>query len=127
MSILKKTVLFDLDSGEIRHEEKRLSWIDETTLPKAVEAKKAVAAMKQEMKEYLAKGGKPEEFLSYYYSELKEAHEIWKESHFKLIDAMKKDPALAPQVEQELNTFLESKGIRPVMMPPKLKERLGIE
>ena len=38
MSIVKHTVSFDLFSGETRHEQKELCWIDESTLPKAVEA-----------------------------------------------------------------------------------------
>ena len=38
MSIIKRTVAFDLSTGEIRHDEKKLSWTDEATLPKAVEA-----------------------------------------------------------------------------------------
>ena len=95
--------------------------------PKAVAAKQAVAIVKKEMKEFLAKGGTPEEFLKHYYNQLKEAHDEWKASHFKLIETMKTDPGLAPTVEQELNEALEAKGIRPVQMPPKLKERYGIQ
>lgn len=38
MSILKTTVMFDLETGAIRREERRLEWKDEATLPKAVEA-----------------------------------------------------------------------------------------
>ena len=38
MSIVKHTVAFDLSTGEIREAVERLSWIDEATLPKAVEA-----------------------------------------------------------------------------------------
>lgn len=38
MSIIKKTVNFDLVSGGIFTEEGRLNWVDEATLPKAVEA-----------------------------------------------------------------------------------------
>ena len=39
MSILKKTVLFDLESGRVTLDESRLAWVDEATLPKAVEAR----------------------------------------------------------------------------------------
>ena len=95
--------------------------------PKAVAAKQAVEIVKKEMKDFLAKGGTPEEFLTHYYNQLKEAHDEWKASHFKLIETMKTDPGLAPMVEQELNEALEAKGIRPVQMPPRLKERYGIK
>ena len=39
MSILKKTILFDLNDGSVRRNEHWMDWTDEATLPKAVEAR----------------------------------------------------------------------------------------
>ena len=38
MAVIKNTLLFDLKSGDISRREARLDWVDESTLPKAVEA-----------------------------------------------------------------------------------------
>ena len=94
---------------------------------KTVQAKIACAAAKKAMKEYIDGGGDPEKFLEHYHSVLKQANEEWKEAQFKLIETMKTDPGLAPTLEAEINEHFSAKGMRPVKMPPGLKERYGIK
>ena len=94
---------------------------------KVAEAKMAVAMAKKELKKYMAEGGDPEKFLEHYYSELKQASDEWKAAQMELVRTMKTDPGLAVTLEAELNEHFSKKGIRPVKMPAKLKERYGIE
>lgn len=94
---------------------------------RVAEAKMAVAVVKKELKDYISKGGDPEKFLEHYYSELKQASDEWKAAQMELVRTMKTDPGLAATLEAELNEHFSQKGIRPVRMPPKLKERYGIK
>ena len=99
----------------------------ETDSEKVVEAKMACAAAKKEMKAYMDGGGDPEKFLEHYHSILQQANGEWRAAQFKLIETMKNDPSLAPTMEAEINENFKARGIRPIRMPPGLKERYGIE
>ena len=99
----------------------------ETDSEKVVDAKQTVEEAKKVMKEYIKNGETPSRFLEYYYGELKMAHDEWKSGQLELVKTMKTDPGLAASLEAEINERLKAKGIRPVKMPPKLKERYGIE
>ena len=99
----------------------------DTDSEKVVEAKMACAAAKKMLKEHIDKGGDPEKFLESYYSHLKQAHEEWKVAQRTLLETMKSDPGLAVTMEAEVNENFKARGMRPIKMPPKLKERYGIE
>lgn len=99
----------------------------ETDSEKAVEAKMACAAAKKEMKAYVDGGGDPEKFLEHYHSILRQANAEWKAAQFTLIETMKTDPGLAPTMEAEVNENFKARGMRPIKMPPGLKERYGIK
>ena len=99
----------------------------DTDSEKVVEAKMACAAAKKMLKEHIDSGGDPEKFLEAYYSHLKQSHEEWKAAQRTLLETMKNDPGLAPTMEAEVNENFKSRGMRPIKMPPKLKERYGIQ
>ena len=99
----------------------------DTDSEKVAEAKMAVEMAKKELKEYISQGGDPEKFLEHYYSQLKQASEEWKAAQMELVRTMKTDPGLAVTMEAEFNEHFSQKGIRPVKMPAKLKERYGIK
>ena len=99
----------------------------ETDSERVVVAKQACAEAKKMMKEHIAAGGDPENFLESYYSLLKQASDEWKAAQMQLIETMRTDPGLAATMESEINENFAARGIRPVKMPPKMKERYGIK
>ena len=99
----------------------------ETDSEKAAYAKKAVELAKKELKDYVAKGGDPQEFLSYYHGQLRQAQMEFNESRRQIMQSLKEDPELGAAMLKEVNKRLEAKGIMPVVLPDKLKERYGIE
>ena len=66
-------------------------------------------------------------FLEYYRGELMQAHNEWKECQKSVLQVVRDEPDLAADYIAEINNRLAQKGIRPVKLPPKLKEQLGIE
>ena len=99
----------------------------ETDSEKAAYAKKAVELAKKELKDYVAKGGDPQEFLSYYHGQLRQASMEFNESRRQVMQSLREDPELGAAMLKEVNKRLEAKGIMPVVLPDKLKERYGIE
>lgn len=92
------------------------------------EAKQMIEAAKKELKEYLRKGGDINEFFNYYHGQLKLAHMQRQESQRSVIKACRdEDPEVARAYVEKVNKDLEEKGIRPVIIPPKFKEKLGLE
>jgi hypothetical protein len=99
----------------------------ETDSDRMIEAKKACTEAKKMMKEHIAAGGDPEKFLETYHSILKQASEEWKTAQMSLMQTIHTDPGLAITMEAEINENFAARGIRPVKIPPKLRERYGIK
>lgn len=93
---------------------------------KAKEAKQMVELAKKELVKFIKEGGSVNEFLEYYRGELVQAHNEWKECQKSVLQVVREDPDLAADYIAEVNNRLSQKGIRPVKLPPKLKEQLGI-
>jgi hypothetical protein len=55
-----------------------------------------------------------------------QAHNEWKECQKSVLQVVREEPDLAAEYITEINNRLSQKGIRPVKLPPKLKEQLGI-
>jgi len=86
-------------------------------------AKVNVAYMKQLLKEYLAQGGKAQDFLSYYHTELWKAHTEWRESQLKLMELYKAgDLQGAREYAEQQSQVLHDKGIKPLVVPPALRQ-----
>jgi hypothetical protein len=84
-----------------------------------------VAKMKQAMKEFVAGGGDPQEFLQFYQGELKDAFEEWRTSQAALIKKIREgDKAAAAAFLEERSKELEAKGIKPLAVPPFLRKNL---
>ena len=94
---------------------------------KAKEAKQMVELAKKELIKYIKEGGTVYSFLEYYRGELMQAHNEWKERKKSVLQVVRDEPDLAADYIAEINNRLSQKGIRPVKLPPKLKEQLGIE
>ena len=93
---------------------------------KAKEAKQMVELAKKELIKFIKEGGSVDEFFEYYRGELVQAHNEWKESQKSVLQVVREEPDLAADYIREVNDRLSAKGIRPVKLPPKLKEQLGI-
>ncbi len=95
---------------------------------KVVEIKYNVAHAKQMLKDYLAKGGKTEDFLAFYHKELWSSHNEWRETQKKVLDLHKAgDGEGAVKYFMEQNKVLQAKGIKPVMLPPALNHLIKLE
>jgi len=82
------------------------------------QAKANVAQAKQMLKEYMAQGGKPEEFLKHFHSELLEANREWKEAQKQVSTLMQTgDREAALVYVEEANKRLAEKGIKPLISP----------
>lgn len=87
------------------------------------EKKANVAQAKQLMKEYLAQGGKPEDFLSYFHGELKKAHTEWRAAQVKAISLFKEgDHEAALKYIEETNRTFSEKGMKPIVNPGTIKQ-----
>ena len=80
-----------------------------------IEGKANVAYAKQLLKEYIKEGGTPEDFLTYYHSELTAAFNEWRTAQKYAGDLVRAgDDAGAVRYIEEQNKNLAAKGIRPI-------------
>ena len=88
---------------------------------KVVESKENTARMKQELKKYIAEGGKPENFLAYYHAELTKAYDEWKGSQQYVVELLRAgDKQGAEKYVLEQNVKFQERGIREVALPTNL-------
>ena len=99
----------------------------ETDSERAKEAKAMVELAKKELVKFIEEGGSVGEFFEFYRGELVQAHNEWQASQKSVMKVIREEPELAAEYIKEVNSRLGEKGIRPVRIPPKLKEQLGIE
>lgn len=92
---------------------------DEDTETSA-QRKANVAQAKQLMKEYISKGGKPEDFLDFFHKELVSAHKEWQEAQRQTMELHKAgdEEALLKYAEEQNKKFAE-RGMRQVVVPVK--------
>ena len=73
--------------------------------------KGTIAAVKEELKAYLANGGSAKEFLKFYHGKLMEAHQKKLLAREELSRIAKEEPKLAVGFRDEVNKWLRSNGI----------------
>ncbi len=91
------------------------------------EAKKIVEIAKKELKDYIAKGGDITGFLDYYRGILVQAAEEYSQARKDVMRVIREEPEIAEQFIEETNKVLGEKGIKPVVIPPRMRERMGLE
>lgn len=89
-------------------------------------AKAMVERAKDACIEYVKEGGDVTEFLEYYRGQLVEAHEEWQAAQKSVMQVLREDPEIAAEFITEVNAHLEEKGIKPVNIPPRMREQLGL-
>lgn len=99
--------------------------IAETDSEKVKQTKETLAAAKKELMKFIKEGGDADQFFDYYRGELQQARDEWLETQKSVFKVIKDDPDIAEVYINEVNDRLSQKGIKPVMVPPKLKEKLG--
>jgi hypothetical protein len=89
---------------------------------KSLQQKANVAQAKQLMKDYIAKGGTPEEFLRYFRDELAKAYKEWMTTQKTLMELSKTDREAALKYAEEQGKILAEKGIKPLVLPVGLDD-----
>lgn len=92
-----------------------------------IEAKKGVEEAKKELRDYLKQGGEAKEFFDYYRGQLIQSHEEWIECQKSVVKVLQEDPTLAEEYVKEVNNRLAEKGIKPVLIPPPLRKKFGLD
>lgn len=99
----------------------------ETDSPDVAEKKKMLEQAKRELKDYMAQGGTPEEFLSFYHQQLKKYHEERKDAQRLVMTMIRDEPEVAGEFMKKVNERLASRGIKAVHIPRPFLERAGIK
>lgn len=81
---------------------------DEYTL----EVKERVELAKKEMRRYLKEGGDPDDFMQYYYNELRTAFDHREEALRQANQLAEEDPSLAREFVAKVNEKFKEKGIK---------------
>ena len=105
----------------------RANEVVEEDTPDTMERKKMVELAKQELKQYIAQGGNASEFLHYYHQQLVTAYELRMDAS-RVVREYARDaaPEDVRKFLKETNKVLADKGIGPVMLSDKMKEKIGI-
>lgn len=88
-------------------------------------AKETVDYAKEEMRKFIEQGGDPDEFLQYYYSQLRHAFEFRNEAQQQYYDLQEEDPKLAEEFAQEVNKSFDEKGIKHILTEKDEQEEEG--
>ena len=100
---------------------------DKEDSDKVKERKLMVQRAKEEFKKFIDEGGKPRDFLDYYYNELQRCNLIWEESQRVAVEAARfEEPEIARELVEAINRKLATEGIMPVQLRENLRNRLGI-
>ena len=91
------------------------------------EAKATVELVKKEMIAYIKDGGHPEDFMAHYYNKLQTAFQERRDSLKEIARVAIEEPEIAQELYNTINKRLESKGITPIELTEKQKQRLGLE
>lgn len=91
------------------------------------EAKATVELVKKEMIAYIKDGGHPENFMAHYYNKLQTAFQERRDSLKEIARVAIEEPEIAQEFYNTINKRLESKGITPIELTEKQKQRLGLE
>ena len=94
---------------------------------KVKEAKATVEQVKKEMIAYIKDGGDPQSFMSYYHTKLQDAFIEKRDTLKEVARVAIEEPEIAQKFYQEVNKRLEAKGISPIELTEKQKQRLGLE
>lgn len=82
---------------------------------RTVLAKESVDYAKEEMRKFIKQGGDPDDFLQYYFNQLRHAFEFRNEAQQQYYDLQEEDPELAEEFAREVNKSFDEKGIKRIL------------
>lgn len=89
--------------------------ISEKDDEKTAFCKEQVDFAKKEMAKYIGEGGDPDDFLQYYFQELKLAFDKRNDAINQLQETHEEDPELAEQLREAINKKFEEEGIKKII------------
>lgn len=102
------------------------SEVTESDSERHAKTKQIVDFAKSELKKYLEKGGAPDEFLKYYHDQLKTAHMHRQIVQDQMMKVLQEEPERADEFLMDANKGLAEMGIKAVVMPERIRRRLGL-
>ena len=83
--------------------------------------------VKDELKKYLDEGGTPNGFVEYYQNELRAAHDEWKTAQKMLIEMSRSGESAEKMrnFRDKANEILGKRGIKPLAVPPFVRESMN--
>lgn len=116
----------DVDYVKLKEILESKNTILDTDSEKAAAAKETVDYAKKIFKEFIEKGGEPDDFLPYYHDELKAAWQTRQAAQNEIMKVLEAEPEIAQEYFDKVNASLDEKGIKRVIIPPRILMRLGV-
>ena len=79
------------------------------------------------MRKFITQGGDPDEFLQYYFSQLRHAFEFRNEAQQQYYDLQEEDPELAEDFAKKVNKRFDEKGIKRILTEKDEQEAEEVE
>jgi hypothetical protein len=96
--------------------------VNDSDNPRDKETTKTLNMAKKILENYINNGGNVQGFINDYYGDLQAYHNTWKVSQEAALNSCRQDePEVAKEFIMRINEDLQSKGIRPIKLPPKYK------
>lgn len=116
----------DVDYVKLKEILESKNTILDTDSDKVAQSKETVDYAKKIFKEFIDKGGEPDDFLPYYHDELKAAWQTRQVAQNEVMKILQTEPELAQEYLDKVNASLAEKGIKRVIVPERILSRLGI-
>ena len=116
----------DVDYVKLKEILESKNTILDTDSDKVAQSKETVDYAKKIFKEFIDKGGEPDDFLAYYHDELKAAWQTRQVAQNEVMKILQTEPDLAQEYLDKVNASLAEKGIKRVIVPERILSRLGI-
>jgi len=97
---------------------------DDADPERVKDAKDTVALAKEELRRFVDGGGKVQDFLEYWRGKLQLAYDERMQCRKQVIEVVREEPDIALDFLEEVNRRLDEKGIKRVVLPEKLMEKL---
>lgn len=88
--------------------------IKDTDSERVKDCKEQVQLAKKEMIKYLKEGGDPDDFLQYYYQELKSSFELRQDAIRLAEELYEEDPEAGSEYVDKINERFADQGIKPI-------------
>ena len=89
--------------------------------------KQMLEQAKRELKDYMAQGGTPTEFLRFYHEQLKKYYQERQDAQKLVMTMIRDEPEVAGEFMKKVNQRLAERGIKAVHIPKPFLERAGIK